>query len=527
MRRFFSYGPVDCKRHFCVPRKELIDKCVIQLVGEDEDFGHYFTVWAPRQTGKTWLMRQVKKEIEARYGDRFTLGMMSMQGVVLRDDEETEGFLDKIPDLILNTFDMDIEPPGNWEGFRLLFHKRKGIFKNPVILFIDEFDSLPSKVIDQLVTLFRDIYLNRESYLLHGLALIGVRAVLGVESERGSPFNIQRSMHVDNFTRDEIYDLYNQYIEESGQRIEEEVIESVYRVTRGQPGLVCWFGELLTEKYNPGMDKVIDMEVWEDVYLNAVHVEWNNTVLNLIKKAKGRYLEQVLDIFNHSDIEFSLDVDWCSYLYLNGIIDVDTVKDELGKKHKVCIFSNPFIQQRLYNALTNEFVGEDTPIYALRIRDDLSDVFEVDDLNLPALIERYRDYLKRLKEKNISPFKEQPKRADLNIYESGGHFHLYHWLMNALGRRCSISPEFPTGNGRVDIHLRCDNREGVIEVKSFKDMYTLGQSIVQASRYAEGLNLRSIVLVVFLTGVEEDEAMQLKAVREINGVTVYIEPVLI
>ena len=76
---------------------------------------------------------------------------------------------------------------------------------------------------------------------MHGLALIGVRAVLGVDSERGSPFNIQRSMYVLNFTKDEVYDLYNQYIEESGQRVEDEVIASVYRVTRGQPGLVCWF----------------------------------------------------------------------------------------------------------------------------------------------------------------------------------------------------------------------------------------------------------------------------------------------
>ena len=221
MRRFFSYGPVDCEEHFCVPRKELIDKCISQLVGKIEKGGHYFTIWAPRQTGKTWLMRQVKQEIENRYSDKFTLGMMSMQGVVLKDDEKTERFLDKVSDLILNAFDMEIESPANWEGFRLLFHKRKGIFKRPVILFIDEFDSLPSKVIDQLVTLFRDIYLNRESYLLHGLALIGVRAVLGVESERGSPFNIQRSLHVENFTRDEVWDLYNQYIEESGQKIEE------------------------------------------------------------------------------------------------------------------------------------------------------------------------------------------------------------------------------------------------------------------------------------------------------------------
>jgi hypothetical protein len=65
-------------------------------------------------------------------------------------------------------------------------------------LFIDEFDSLPPAVIDQLVTMFRNIYLNRDSYQLHGLALIGVKAVLGVENMKGSPFNIQRSLHAPN-----------------------------------------------------------------------------------------------------------------------------------------------------------------------------------------------------------------------------------------------------------------------------------------------------------------------------------------
>ena len=290
---------------------------------------------------------------------------------------------------------------------------------------------------------------------------------------------------------------------------------------------MCWFGELLTEKYNPGKDKAIDMELWKRVYSRALRVEWNNTVLNLMKKARSRYLEYVLDIFNHSEIEFSLDMDWCSYLYLNGIIDYDESVDEKGELIQVCRFSNPFIQLRLYNALTYDLVGDRIPIYALRIGDDLKDVFEGDELNLPSLIDRYRDYLKRLRQKNISPFKEQPKRSDLNIYESGGHFHLNHWLMNAVSDYCSISPELPTGNGRVDIHLRCKDKEGVIEVKSFVSLKKLEKAVIQASEYAKKLNLNFIVLVVFLTGVEEDEVMQLKAERVLDGVKVYVEPVLI
>lgn len=73
MRRFHSYGPVDCDYHFCVERRALVERCLSQLIGIPEKGGSYFTIWAPRQTGKTWLMRQVKQAIEQRYGDQFTV----------------------------------------------------------------------------------------------------------------------------------------------------------------------------------------------------------------------------------------------------------------------------------------------------------------------------------------------------------------------------------------------------------------------------------------------------------------------
>jgi hypothetical protein len=55
MRRFSSYGPVDPAFSFCVERRELVERCVAQLVGEQGEDGRYFTIWAARQTGKTWI----------------------------------------------------------------------------------------------------------------------------------------------------------------------------------------------------------------------------------------------------------------------------------------------------------------------------------------------------------------------------------------------------------------------------------------------------------------------------------------
>ena len=518
MRNFHSYGPVDCDIHFCVPREELVEECTKYLVGRPEKGGHYFTIWAPRQTGKTWLMREVKKKIEKKYGDHFALGTMSMQGVIMEDGESENVLLKWIPHLMRDTFGLKIEIPEDWKGWIDIFHKEEGIFDRPVILFIDEFDSLPPKVIDRLVTLFRDMYLKRDSYLLHGLALIGVRAVLGVESERGSPFNIQRSLHVPNFTRQEVEDLFDQYVKESGQEIAPEVLAGVYETTRGQPGLVGWFGELLTEKYNPGDNKIIDMAVWKDVYDAACHIEWNNTILNLIKKAEGKYSSYLLELFSSSDIAFSIRFEWCNYLYLNGIIDEERIVDNRGKRTSICRFSSPFVQTCLYNAFTYDLVGDRMPILALDPLDDLEDVLEGAQLNMPALLRRYKDYLIRLKAKGLNPWKEQPRRADMHLTEAVGHFHLYAWLNEAVEDICVISPEFPTGNGKVDLHLRCGDKRGIIEVKSFKSLAKAKRARVQAAGYAKSLGLDVVTIALFVPVEDEEVLKKLSGEQEIDEV---------
>jgi predicted AAA+ superfamily ATPase len=64
MRKFSSYGPIDSELHYHVPRQQLIEGAIQQLKGDNPDKGgHYITVWAPRQTGKTWIMQQVLKRL--------------------------------------------------------------------------------------------------------------------------------------------------------------------------------------------------------------------------------------------------------------------------------------------------------------------------------------------------------------------------------------------------------------------------------------------------------------------------------
>lgn len=524
MRKFHSYGPVDCHEHFCVPRNHLVQQCFSQLIGNPDKSGHYFTIWAPRQNGKTWLMRQVADNIRTRYPGKFDVFCFSF-GVFRGIDFKCTPGSDSIPGVFSELLNEKL--PGNpeiktWKAFRKIFSRTDGLWERPLLLCIDEVDTVSPKFLDIIAGQFRELYLDRENNFLHGMALIGVRAVLGIESERGSPFNVQKSLHVPNLTFEETKELFRQYQEESGQEVQADVVQTLFESVRGQPGLVSWFGELLTEKYNTRPDKPINLSCWKLVYHKACYKEWNNTVLNLVKKSESRYQEKVMELFSTEDIEFKLDKDWCSYLYLNGIIDSKTQKGKDGELHEICRFSSPFIHRRIYNALSDDIVASRMPILPLNPLDDLADVFEAEELNLPALLERYKDYLKRLKAKGINPWKDQPRRTDLHLSEAVGHFHLYAWLQYVLGWQCAVSPEFPTGNGKVDIRIKCSEKIGFIEVKSFIDLARLKDAQTQSAGYARQTGLKRVTLALFVPVDDEDVLEKLSGEKLINGIKVTV-----
>ncbi len=531
MRTFFSYGPVDCEQHFCVPRKKLVEQCLNQLLDDPQEGGHYFTIWAPRQTGKTWLMRRVLQEIPQRYQEKFAVfhfSLGTLRGMTFPPlgSDEAMTLPVRLRRLLERVLPTHPDVP-DWEGFCELFSKDRGLWDRPLILLIDEFDTIPSLLISLVVAQFRELYLNRETNWLHGLALIGVRAVLGVDSHSGSPFNIQKSLHVPNLTGEEVIDLYRQYQNESGQQVEPDVVSEIFRVTNGQPGLVSWFGELLTERYNPGKETPITRTTWQTVWLEARVMEPNNTLINLISKAREpEYQPFLLQLFSHSDIPFVFHEPVQNYLYLHGILDSDIVRKPSGVETRVCRFSSPFVQECLYHALSLELLGEHTQLLPLDPLDELTDVFASDGLNLPALLQRYKDYLKRLKAKGLNPWKDQPRRkTDFHLTEAVGHFHLYAWLQSAVGRRCVSSPEFPTGNGKVDIHLKCEGKRGIIEVKSFVDAYKLKEDREQAADYAKSLGLDTVTMAIFIP--VEDDAVLEKLSGDVTINTIHVHVVAI
>jgi len=93
----------------------------------------------------------------------------------------------------------------------------------------------------------------------------------------------------------------------------------------------------------------------------------------------------------------------------------------------------------------------------------------------------------------------------------------------ALDSQCSVMPEFPTGNGKVDLHLLYDNNmKGLIEVKSYVNAYKLKIAMNQAAEYAKQTNHHEVTIAMFAPFTDEDVLQQLSVQKNINGIDVNV-----
>ncbi len=85
-------------------------------------------------------------------------------------------------------------------------------------------------------------------------------------------------------------------------------------------------------------------------------------------------------------------------------------------------------------------------------------------------------------------------------------------------------PQFPTGNGQIDLTLKYRGNVYAVELKSFRDMYDYQKGIQQAEGYARQLGLKEIVLLVFVE-LKEEEVKELEQTISKPGVDIIVQPV--
>lgn len=525
MRKFTSYGSPNPKLHYVAPRQALLDSAYHQLIGQNpEDSGHYITVWAPRQTGKTWALLEVTKRIRQR--DDFQVGIITMQSV--RDLKNEKDVLKILINSLSYHFETDLPMLQSLNDLPQLFTQT--YFSKPIILILDEFDSLDEGLINKFANEFRTIYTSRinesdkpsgeKQYLLHGLALIGVRSVLGIGNVKGSPFNVQRGLHIPNLSFDEVRDLFQQYEQESGQSIEPDVVKQLFHEMRGQPGLTCWMGELLTETYNENPKESITKTKFDQVYYKAVRSLPNNNILNILSKVnQAPYRDFTLELFRTEEkIEFAFDNVMINYLYTNGVID-----REITPTEEYVRFASPFVQKRIFNRFSQAIFDYTGKLF--EPFEDLSDIITETAVNIKNLLMRYQIYLQKNRGWLL---KDAPRRKDLRIFEAVFHFNLYRYLYDFFNRkRGQVFPEFPAGNGKIDLIVKYQGLTYGIEVKSYTDELAYKEALQQAAAYGHQLHLQEITLAFFVEYIDDANRQKYEQIYTDEASGVIVTPVFV
>ncbi len=471
MREFNTSGPNIDRRHYTINRTSLIEEGVA-LVQEER----YFTIWAPRQTGKSTYFRQLAKELQT----------LNYKVVHLN----VESYLDATKEIFLEILKINIEEQtgiiiNETKTFTGFEQEIRAIDKsNKCVLIIDEIEGLNPDLFGQFLHTIRNLYHSREKNCLKSVILVGVSNIVGVVSDNASPFNISDNLNVPYFTTKEVFELFALHENETKQLIEKKVKQKISEITANQPGLVNGFAKKLVESNRE--KKKIDYNDYlkvEDWYLNeAIDKNFEN-IHNKAKQARS-FVERLL--FTEAEIPFKIDRENIKLLHTNGLIKKD--------KYGFVTFWVPFYKKRLYDAFYPYTNGESKQISRTIFAEEY--FTEQGDIKIKKLIDTYKDYVKR---RGFKPFMQKDENGNYKSLKESALIYSFETYITATMSELEgkIYREADTGLGKSDMIININNNEFLIETKVYHSPKRFYKGKEQLAYYCKSLGLSKGIYIVF------------------------------
>lgn len=300
----------------------------------------YFIVHAPRQTGKTTTFLALARNLNA--GGRHVALVFSCEQARWTGDD-----IGAAEDLILQTIASEASawrlapgllPPAPWPQAAAGTRLRAGLTAwaercpLPLVLFFDEIDALRGNSLISVLTQLRAGHNARPGPFPASVALCGLRDVRDYRAASGgdpgrlgisSPFNVAvKSLRIDDFTHDQVTELYAQHTAETGQEFTPEAVDRAFEFSKGQPWLANALAyEAIWEMGVAPSDPVTEAHVVEAkerlILARATHLDYLAT--RLAEPRVQRVLEPLLvgDVLPSRDPVYDDDV---SYVRDLGLI---------------------------------------------------------------------------------------------------------------------------------------------------------------------------------------------------------------
>ncbi|MDA3901099.1 MAG: AAA-like domain-containing protein [Spirochaetes bacterium] len=274
MEKFFNTaGPVNQPEHYRVDplhRWDLDE--VLMLIAQRK----YFILHAPRQTGKTSSLLALRDYLNNE--NDYVCVYANFEAAQAARNNVNSG-LQAIVTELSGRFSSHFERDSLSEELYSIFNSAKaesGLnavltylsreLQKPVVLLIDEIDSLIGDTLLSVLRQIRGGYDKRPSEFPSTIVLCGVRDIRDYRIHRpdseiitgGSAFNIKaKSLRLGNFTHEDISALYNEHTKSTGQIFQHECFELIWRYTAGQPWLVNALAYEVTFEMKENRDRSI------------------------------------------------------------------------------------------------------------------------------------------------------------------------------------------------------------------------------------------------------------------------------
>ncbi len=490
MRFFNVAGPVRPDDHYAIePLARMDVDDLVSLVQTKQ----YFVLHAPRQTGKTSALIALRDLLNSGEIGNFRCVDVNVEvGQVARDDT-ARGMRSILSSLASSAQELgDDFPDGVWpdilakvgpdDALRELLARWCRANTVPLVLLVDEIDSLVGDTLLSVLRQLRAGYQRRPAGFPQSVVLCGVRDIrdyrirssTGEVVAGGSPFNVAaKSLRLGDFTEAETFALMDQHKAETGQCFTEAARKEVWEQTRGQPWLVnaLCAGACFDNKAGRDRSRAIeadDIHAAREELILSRRTHLDQLAHKLEEERVRRVVEPILSggevQHDGRDMEYARDL---------GLLAAD---------------SPPRIANPIYREVVPRELGQ-----VLQDSLDIQAAWYVDDdggLNMTKLLSAFRTFFSEHAEQWLAHLGDYREAAPQLILQS--------YLQRVVNGGGRIEREYGLGRGRTDLLVLWPHEAGqpsdlwkrfVIECKVLRDsdrkslQWTVEQGVEQTLGY--------------------------------------------
>ncbi|SLM28531.1 conserved hypothetical protein [Desulfamplus magnetovallimortis] len=496
MKFFNTAGPVNCEDHYCLPPLERFDLDeLLHLI----DNKKYFVLHAPRQTGKTSCLLALMKYLNEK--EKYKSLYFNVETAQAAREDVENGMKSILGEIALraktflkdsflfDTWNMLLEQWGGHNALNTALSLWADESEKPLVLLIDEIDSLVGDTLISVLRQLRSGYDKRPLNFPQSIILCGVRDVrdyrIHSEMEKkvitgGSAFNIKaKSLRLGDFTEEEMRTLLQSHTEETGQLFKKETIKAVWELSEGQPWLVNALAYEVCHEMKANRDAMVEItpemvyQAGENLILRReTHID------QLADKLKEKRVQKVIAPIL-SGLEAPEDISPDDLMYVTDL--------GLIKKDKKIRIANRLYQEVIPRELTFSTqltISQETEWY---IKPD-------GKLDIDKLMAAFQEFFREHSEHWVERFQYK---------EAGPQLLLQAFLQRIVNSGGRVEREYGLGMKRTDLLLIWRHGKGVQKVvielkilyKSLKK--TVEEGLEQTWGYMDKCGTREGHLVIF------------------------------